>query len=176
MAASVEFYSAWQPVQVNAGEGPSNPSGNSGFWFNGTGLQWSECRAPFYHTFGSVANVRERPSRIGSRAARSTRSEAGWCAIGVCIHCLHYHKDVSLTLVNQGTALHSYSSVWMHTTTMRRAAVQRCISVRSTYESEAALSSLVSGADDVVLGAQGRMMLRTKSNDVLLPPRSMNNV
>ena len=37
------FYAAWQPVRVNAGNGVSNPNGNSGFWVNGTGLQWSEC-------------------------------------------------------------------------------------------------------------------------------------
>ncbi|KAK5165107.1 uncharacterized protein LTR77_009204 [Saxophila tyrrhenica] len=41
MAGNVEFYSGWQPVQVNAGEGPSDPEGDSGFWFNGTGLQWT---------------------------------------------------------------------------------------------------------------------------------------
>ena len=31
MAENVNFYAAWEPVQVNAGGGPSAPNGNSGF-------------------------------------------------------------------------------------------------------------------------------------------------
>lgn len=36
-----QFYTAWQPVRINAGFGSSMPKGSSGFWINGTGLQWT---------------------------------------------------------------------------------------------------------------------------------------
>lgn len=42
MDAYDTFYAAWQPVRINVGFGPSDPDENSGFWINGTGLQWSE--------------------------------------------------------------------------------------------------------------------------------------
>lgn len=43
MDISDTFYTGWQPVRINAGDGPSDPDGNSGFWINGSGLQWSKC-------------------------------------------------------------------------------------------------------------------------------------
>lgn len=35
------FYTTWQPVRINAGGGPSAPNGESGFYINSTGLQWT---------------------------------------------------------------------------------------------------------------------------------------
>ena len=40
MATNTVFYSAWQPVRLNAGGYSSDPSA-SGFFLNETGLQWS---------------------------------------------------------------------------------------------------------------------------------------
>lgn len=37
----VNFYAAWEPVRINAGAGASDPKAQSGFWINGTGLQWT---------------------------------------------------------------------------------------------------------------------------------------
>ena len=39
MAENVNFYAAWEPVQVNAGEGSIS---NGGFWINENGLQWTD--------------------------------------------------------------------------------------------------------------------------------------
>ncbi|KAK3721049.1 hypothetical protein LTR37_003339 [Vermiconidia calcicola] len=39
---SVNFYAAWQPVRVQAGDGPSDLQSDSGFWIdNENGLQWT---------------------------------------------------------------------------------------------------------------------------------------
>lgn len=42
MAISTVFYAAWEPVVVNAGFGASAPHSYSGFWINGSGLQWTD--------------------------------------------------------------------------------------------------------------------------------------
>ena len=41
VALNTNFYAAWEPVELNAGGGESDPKGYSGYWINGTGLQWT---------------------------------------------------------------------------------------------------------------------------------------
>lgn len=43
MAENVNFYAAWEPVRINAGNGSTNSDYGieTGFFINSTGLQWT---------------------------------------------------------------------------------------------------------------------------------------
>ena len=113
---NVNFYAAWQPVRVNAGGGPSDPKGNSGFWINKNGLQWT--------------------SALKAPPGSSSNSFGGW--LGKHNHNVHVRRHRTLITLSQsatgGMERRSSSSESVTTTIQHRAAARMCGCVLSTSD------------------------------------------
>ena len=117
MAENVNFYAAWEPVRVNAGGGASDPKGYSGFFIDGTGLQWTNA---LHKPPGSSAS--SFGGWLGEFRAISLSTVMDFWLIG------------GVQFVAGGMARRSCSSGSATTMIPRRVAVRMCTCVQSTSE------------------------------------------